>query len=336
MISKEDYAAKNTVSESMAYKEEIRFPPVTRVSSAQVIIEAAIFGRKVGQVYMDSGSTCEVIYEHCFEKLNPTIKATRVNTKTPLVGFLGKHSRSVGEVPLEIIIGEHPLLRTETLNFVIVKSDSPHNMLLGRTTMQKMGFMVSTIHRAIMFHTKKESEPYSLLENLREKQRRPEKPLPSTKKGYPALPKHFKKELRNLLTANADIFVWTHADMTGIMRTIMVNGKPFNTEHKLNEYSHIKPIKQNKQSLGPDRNTSVCKEAEELTKAGILQKVKHQTWVANPVMVKKNDGGWRMYVDFTDINNSCTKNCYPLPEIDWKIESLAGFHLKCFLDSYKG
>ncbi|GJY01266.1 hypothetical protein Tco_0359418 [Tanacetum coccineum] len=51
--------------------------------------------------------------------------------------------------------GEHPLLRTETLNIVIVKSDSPHNMLLGRTTMQKMGIVVSTIYGAIKFHTKK-------------------------------------------------------------------------------------------------------------------------------------------------------------------------------------
>ncbi|GKA11018.1 hypothetical protein Tco_0690451 [Tanacetum coccineum] len=39
---------------------------------------------------------------------------------------------------------------------------------------------------------------------------------------------------------------------------------------------------------------AACKETEELTKAVILRKVKHQTWVANPVMVKKSDGGWRM------------------------------------------
>ncbi|GKB34340.1 reverse transcriptase domain-containing protein [Tanacetum coccineum] len=150
------------------------------------------------------------------------------------------------------------------------------------------------------------------------------------------LPEHFKKELQNLLKSNADVFAWTHADMTGIPRTIMVEGKPFNTEHKLNEYSHVKPIKQNKRGLGPDHSMEACKEIEELTKAGILRKVKHQTWVANPVMVKKSDGGWRMCVDFTDINKACPKDCYPLPEIDWKIESLLGFRLKCFLDAYKG
>ncbi|GJS95538.1 reverse transcriptase domain-containing protein [Tanacetum coccineum] len=53
-------------------------------------------------------------------------------------------------------------------------------------------------------------------------------------------------------------------------------------------------------------------------------------------MVKKSDGGWRMCVDFTDINKACPKDCYPLPEIDWKVESLSRFWLKCFLDAYKG
>ncbi|GJY30731.1 hypothetical protein Tco_0414226 [Tanacetum coccineum] len=81
---------------------------------------------------------------------------------------------------------------------------------------------------------------------------------------------------------------------------------------------------------------AACKETYELTKAGILRKVKHQTWVANPVMVKKSNRGWRMCVDFTDINKACPKDCYPLPEIDWKIESLSCIRLKCFLDAYKG
>ncbi|GJT50541.1 hypothetical protein Tco_0976698, partial [Tanacetum coccineum] len=91
------------------------------------------------------------------------------------------------------------------------------------------------------------------------------------------LPNHFKERLRDLLRSNADVFAWNHADMTGIPKTIMIEGKPFKTEHKLNEYSHIKPIKQKRWGIGPDRNTSACKEVEELTKARILRKVKHQT-----------------------------------------------------------
>ena len=84
---------------------------------------------------MDSGSLCEVIYEHCFMKLKSSIRASKVDSKVPLIKFLGEKSWSIGEIPLEITIGDAPLARKETLNFVIVNSKSPYNMLLGRTTM---------------------------------------------------------------------------------------------------------------------------------------------------------------------------------------------------------
>ncbi|GJY68653.1 hypothetical protein Tco_0471635 [Tanacetum coccineum] len=272
MVSQEAHIAKSLAQENIDYRgKEITFPPVARVNNA------------------------------CFEKLNPTIKATKVDLKTPLVGFSRERSWSVSEVSLEITIGDAPLSRTETINFIIVRSDSPHNMLLGRTAMQRMGIVVSTIHGAIKFHTEKGIGTVLSIDEANEGTKRAKK-IPATSKEkvlscvnaeekiimnnkYPdqtvtiekQLPDHFKKELQNLLKLNAAVFAWIHADMTGIPRTIMVEGKPFNTEHKLNEYSHYKPIKQNKKGLGPDSNMAACKETEELMKAGILQNDKHQT-----------------------------------------------------------
>ncbi|GKF32934.1 hypothetical protein Tco_0106134, partial [Tanacetum coccineum] len=79
--------------------------------------------------------------------------ASKVDSKVPLIGFSGEKSWSIRKIPLEITIGDAPLTRKETLNFVIVKSDFPYNMVLGRTSMQNMGIVVSTIHGAIKFHT---------------------------------------------------------------------------------------------------------------------------------------------------------------------------------------
>ncbi|GJZ64452.1 reverse transcriptase domain-containing protein [Tanacetum coccineum] len=76
-----------------------------------------------------------------------------MDSKIPLVGFLAEHSWPLGEVSLDIAVGDSPFIRMETLNFTIVRSNSPHNLLLGRTTMQKMGIVVSMIHRAIKFDT---------------------------------------------------------------------------------------------------------------------------------------------------------------------------------------
>ncbi|GJW95751.1 reverse transcriptase domain-containing protein [Tanacetum coccineum] len=133
--------------------KEITFPLGGSNSSAPIVIKANIFGREVNRVHMDNGSSCEVIYKYCFMKLKLSIRASKVDSKVPLIGFSGEKSWSIGKIPLEITIGDAPLTRKETLNFVIVKSDSPYNMLLGRTAMHKMGIMVSTIHGAIKFHT---------------------------------------------------------------------------------------------------------------------------------------------------------------------------------------
>ncbi|GJZ64418.1 reverse transcriptase domain-containing protein, partial [Tanacetum coccineum] len=87
----------------------------------------------------------------------------RVDSKTPLVGFSGEHSWPLGEVPLEITIGDSSFLGKEILNFVIVRSSSPHNLLLVRTAMQQMGIMISTIHGAIKFHTPRGTDTIFLI-----------------------------------------------------------------------------------------------------------------------------------------------------------------------------
>jgi hypothetical protein len=43
-----------------------------------------------------------------------------------------------------------------------------------------------------------------------------------------------------------------------------------------------------------------------------------------------------MYVDFKYLNDARPKDCYPFPLIDIKVDSLAPFRYKCFLDAYKG
>ncbi|GJZ81827.1 reverse transcriptase domain-containing protein [Tanacetum coccineum] len=110
-------------------------------------------------------------------------------------------------------------------------------------------------------------------------------------------------KLCDLLKRNWDVFDWKPADMTG---------------------------------QASERNKAIQEEAEKLVDAGIMNEVHYHSWLANPVMVKKHDGSWRMCVDFKDLNKACPKDGYPLPKIDWKVESLCGYPFKCFLDAYKG
>ncbi|GJY28792.1 hypothetical protein Tco_0404559 [Tanacetum coccineum] len=84
-------------------------------------------------------------------------------------------------------------------------------------------------------------------------------------------------------------------------------------KHRLDTCPHIELKVQKKRSLAPDRRKVVTNEVNKWLKARIMRRVRYPSWVANPAL-----------------------DLYPLPEIDWKIESLMGFKYKCFLDAYKG
>ena len=64
--------------------------------------------------------------------------------------------------------------------------------------------------------------------------------------------------------------------------------------------------------------------------------VYYSTWLANPVLVKKENQSWRMCVDFTDLNKACPKDCFPLPMIDRLVDATVGFDVLCFVDAFKG
>ncbi|GJY48467.1 hypothetical protein Tco_0438423 [Tanacetum coccineum] len=104
----------------------------------------------------------------------------------------------------------------------------------------------------------------------------------------------------------------------------------------LTEEGRKKLCDKRKGGQASERNKAICEEVEKLVNAGIMKEVRYHSWLSNPVMVKKHDNSWRIYVDFKDLNKACLKDGYPLPEIDWKVESLCGYPFKYFLDAYKG
>ncbi|GJX56081.1 reverse transcriptase domain-containing protein [Tanacetum coccineum] len=339
-------------------------PPISNEGSSDpVVIKVYISGRQVNKAYLDSGSSCEVICEHCFLKLKPSIRSLQVDSNTPLVGFSGEESWPLGEVSLEVTNGEGPLTITKTLTFVIVRSDSPHNLLLGRRAIQEMGIVVSTVHGYIKFHTPNgigtifsEHNSQRLMEeegNLTNNGQGDAKDIFScidTKENividdeYPKqkvtigrqLPTRIKMRLRDLLRAHADVFAWTTTHITGVMRTLIIREETFSTEHQLNVFNHTKPVKQKKRSLALKRNEAVHTQVEELVEAGVLREVKYQTWVSNPIIVKKDDGKWKLRIDFTNINKACIREPYPLPAAELGVENLHKYRLNCFLDAYKG
>ena len=54
------------------------------------------------------------------------------------------------------------------------------------------------------------------------------------------------------------------------------------------------------------------------------------------MMVKKANGKWRMCVEFTDLNNACPKDSYPLLWVDVLVDSTAQHQILSFMDAFLG
>ena len=98
----------------------------------------------------------------------------------------------------------------------------------------------------------------------------------------------------------------------------------------------VRPIKQMERMYTPDRRDVIHEEVTWLLKARFIRHVDYPTWLANPVLVRKPDGSWRMCVDYTSLNKACPKDEYPLPQIDQIVDSTLACELLCFLDAYSG
>ena len=87
-------------------------------------------------------------------------------------------------------------------------------------------------------------------------------------------------------------------------------------EHNLNVKEGAKPVKQRLRRFAQDRKEAIRDELTKLTAANFIREVYHLDWLANPVLVKKKNGKWRMCVDYTDLNKACPKDPFGLPRID--------------------
>jgi hypothetical protein len=134
--------------------------------------------------------------------------------------------------------------------------------------------------------------------------------------------------LVDFLRANADIFVWSPSDMPGIPREV--------AEHSLDILPHSRAVQQWLRCFDEERRRAIGVELRKLLEAGFIKEVFHPTWLANPVLVKKKNGKWRMCVDYTCLNKASPKVPFPLPRIDQIFDSTAGCELLCFLDVYSG
>ncbi|KAL4580201.1 hypothetical protein LXL04_016385 [Taraxacum kok-saghyz] len=324
--------------------------PHNHQGTEPLIIQGIVGRVMVHRIYVDNGSSANIIYAHCLSRLPEEVQKFVRPATSSVVGFAGQSVWPEGKISLPFTLEDYTGKNRKTIlaEFIIIKASSPYNMLLGRTGLCQLQAVPSTVHGLLKFPTSQgtitiKTTPSTQAErnnevrtDSRDNSSAAEDKEITIHPSYPDqkvriganLPSYLQQGLETLLKQYVNIFAWIPEDLVGVSREMV--------EHHLNINPNHSPIVKKKRVMAKERNEIVNKEVEELVQAGILRSIQFPKWIANPVLVKKGDGSMRMCVDFTDLNKACPKDSYPLPEIEQKIEALGGYKWKSFLDAYKG
>ena len=129
-----------------------------------------------------------------------------------------------------------------------------------------------------------------------------------------------------LLKKYVDVFAWTYDKMPGLDPGLVV--------HSLNVYPGVKPVVQPARVIQTDVEAQITQEDKKLLVAGFIKPIQHPKWLSNIIPMKKKNGQIWCCVDFRNLNKACSKDEFPLPNIDLLVDSAAGSYMFSFMDRY--
>ena len=125
-----------------------------------------------------------------------------------------------------------------------------------------------------------------------------------------------------------DVFAWNYDKMPGLDLGLVV--------HALNVDPGVKPVIQPARVFHTNVEIQITQEVKKLLTAGFIKPIQHPKWLSNIVPVKKKNGQIRCCVDFRNLNKTCPKDEFPLPNIDLLVDSAVGSSMFSFMDGYSG
>ncbi|XP_058211619.1 uncharacterized protein LOC131323795 [Rhododendron vialii] len=143
----EEYLEVNTVSRP---KEDIKGTQVPHDDA--LVITIAVANYLIRRVLIDSGSSADILYLHAYDQLKVGRERLRPLI-SPLVGFAGTPVYPAGQIALPVTMGDEGSQITRMIDFIVVNCPSAYNAILGRTTLNKIGAIISTYHLMMKFLT---------------------------------------------------------------------------------------------------------------------------------------------------------------------------------------
>ncbi|XP_035838353.1 uncharacterized protein LOC118485928 [Helianthus annuus] len=198
-----------------------------------LIISVAVGDYNMRRILVDTGSSEDIIYEHCFNRMQPEDRRLLESVHAPIKGFIGEKVDPIGQITFPVTFGCHILYSAGVHE--VLNPAGYNNGISGQTGRsighQKIGPTSAIGPKRWVLSTHHPEQTVTIGDSLS-----PE----------------VKNNLKQLLRRNANIFAFEHSDMTGIPRD--------KAEHKLATLPGIKPATHGKRSMAPDRKAAVVKE----------------------------------------------------------------------------
>ena len=117
-----------------------------------LVVNIRIGSMNVHRVFVDNGSSVNVLYYSTFQKMGLPDKDMTIEN-IYIYGFGGEAVKVKGVIQLPVTIGEEPCSVTQMVSFMIVDQESSHNALIGRPMLKYMRIVTSIYHLCMKFPT---------------------------------------------------------------------------------------------------------------------------------------------------------------------------------------
>nr|GEX31259.1 hypothetical protein [Tanacetum cinerariifolium] len=153
MVQPWQRVAKQRITQTFFSESVISFPPLEDEDGTEgpMIIEAEMGGHCVHRMYVDGGSSSEILYEHCFNRFRLEVKNQMAPVTKPLVGFSGEIIWPLGQISLLVKIGDEKHSTSAWMNFMVVRSHSSYNGIIRRPGVRRIRAFPSTTHGMLKF-----------------------------------------------------------------------------------------------------------------------------------------------------------------------------------------
>ncbi|GKB85669.1 hypothetical protein Tco_0957941, partial [Tanacetum coccineum] len=153
MVQPWQKVVKQRITQTFSLETVISFPPLGEEDGTKgyMIIEAEKGGHFVHRMYVDGGSSSEILYGHCFNRFRPEVRSQMIPAATLLFWFSREIIWPLGQIWLLMKIGDEEHSTSALMNFMVVRSPSPYNGIIGRPRVRRIQAVPSTAYGMLKF-----------------------------------------------------------------------------------------------------------------------------------------------------------------------------------------